>query len=107
MFDKKLFITRGIKENLSEELQIALWSILFEANKNKQELDYLQVFEISNADTEGAIITKIKWSQEVPPFEKEMYLPLVKCEKEMKVWVISEGEGTEDEYATMLLPEEY
>ena len=107
MFDKKKFATKGVVEQVSETIQSVLWSILVKANKEKVELDYLQVFELSDASTDDATIVQIKWSQEVPPMEKTFFVPFVKCDKTMKIWVISEAEGTEDEYATMLFPEEY
>ena len=107
MFDKKKFVTNGIVENVSESIQCVLWTLLIKANKEKEELDYLQVFELSDASSDDAVIMKIKWTQEVPPREKELFVPFVKCDKPMKIWVISEGEGTEDEYATMLFPDEY
>lgn len=66
-FDKDKFITIGIKENLVEELQYFIFDVLERLTHSEMELDYLQIFNISNDKR----MVKILHSQEVPPFERE------------------------------------
>lgn len=103
MFQKNLYITRGINESLPRELINILWLKVQEV-KDRQ-LDYLQVFKIEKMNTATPAL-KITWSQEVPNHEEEFTVNGLSTEIE-KVWIICTGEGTVNEYSTMLLPEEY
>ena len=103
MFQRNLYITRGINESLPRELINILWLKVQEV-KNR-ELDYLQVFKIEKMNTATPAL-KITWSQEVPNHEEEFTVNGLSTEIE-KVWIICTGEGTVNEYSTMLLPEEY
>lgn len=105
MFKKNLFLTRGINECLPKSIQYLLWSLLFE-NKDNENLDYLQIFELSYDRNVNQL--KVIWRQEDPEFEKILYFTDVESlDNDMKVWVICTAPGTEEEYSTMLLPEEY
>lgn len=96
MFDKQRYLTRGIQENLSIPLQIALWRMI---ERVDVELDYLQIFELSQV-TDMHI--HILHQQEVPPFSSELLVKGTIPEKKLKVFVIDDGD-----YSTMLLAEEY
>ena len=103
MFQKNLYITRGINESLPRELINILWLKVQEVKD--RELDYLQVFKIEKMNTTTPAL-KITWSQEVLNHEEEFTVNGLSTEIE-KVWIICTGEGTVNEYSTMLLPEEY
>ena len=103
MFQRNLYITRGINESLPRELINILWLKVQEVKD--RELDYLQVFKIEKMNTATPAL-KITWSQEVPNHEEEFTVNGLSTDIE-KVWIICTGEGTVNEYSTMLLPEEY
>ena len=105
MFEKNTFITRGINESLPLELISLLW--LKVQGVKDRKLDYLQVFEFKNIGTLESPILEVKWSQEVPKHKESFKVQGITLEEVEKVWIICSGEGTDDEYSTMLLPEEY
>lgn len=105
MFEKSTFITRGINESLPLELISLLWLKVQQVKDRK--LDYLQVFELKNTGTKENPVLEVKWSQEVPQHEESFKVKGIYVEDVDKVWIICSGEGTEEEYSTMLLPEEY
>ena len=83
-----------------------MWNLIHQ-DEGKRELDYLQVFEIKSTEVNGGKLLTIKWSQEQPEYSVTLYYPDIEIDIDTKVWVICSGENTEDEYSTMLLPEEY
>ena len=105
MFEKNTYITRGINESLPLELISLLWLKVQQVKDRK--LDYLQVFELKNTGTKENPVLEVKWSQEVPQHEESFKVKGIYVEDVDKVWIICSGEGTEEEYSTMLLPEEY
>ena len=94
MFSGKKYITRGVSENISIELQIILWDMVLSMPIKK---DYLQIFELS---TDENILT-IKHSQEIPTYEK-IYEFIVSKPINEKIYIIDDIE-----YSTMLLASEY
>lgn len=104
MFKKNTYITSGINSSLSPIIILTLWTKLQETKGRK--LDYLQIFELENIDSEEGKDLKVVWKQEVPE-HKEVFIIKGETTEVEKVWVICSGEGTDDEYSTMLLPEEY
>ena len=106
MFKKNLYITRGIDESIPKEVINLLWSLLHE-HEGKRELDYLQVFVLKTLQTKSGKSLLVKWTQEQPAYSLDIYFPNITTDLDTKVWVICSGEGTEEEYSTMLLPEEY
>lgn len=94
MFSGKKYITRGVYENISIELQIILWDMVLSMPIKK---DYLQIFELS---TDENILT-IKHSQEIPTYEK-IYKFIVSKPINEKIYIIDDIE-----YSTMLLASEY
>ena len=109
MFDNDRYISKGINENLTDEL-INFMFVLIDDLKNKvDEVDYLQVFKISRRmnNDEGNYL--IEHTQEIPEY-KAMYgikisdtLP----RDEYKVFVIDEHTDSYKGYTTMILAEEY
>lgn len=47
MFDVPRYTTRNVAEKVGLELQLALWAAIDLRVQQGQELDYLQVFELS------------------------------------------------------------
>lgn len=94
MFSGKKYITRGVSENISIELQIILWNMVLSMPIKK---DYLQIFELS---TDENILT-IKHSQEIHTYEK-IYKFIVSKPINEKIYIIDDIE-----YSTMLLASEY
>lgn len=104
MFKTNLYITRGINDRVQTELVSLLWTKVQE--KTSRKLDYLQVFDLKNTGTKEEPVLEVTWSQEVPKHKEVFYVKGLSCSEE-KIWIICTGEGTKDEYSTMLLPEEY
>ena len=46
----KRYVSRGIHNTFSMELQIKLWQLIDEKLKNNNEMDYLQIFELEVKD---------------------------------------------------------
>lgn len=86
MFDKDRYLTRGVSEEISLEIQILLWSMI---GKIKIKKDYLQVFEIEHR-------------QEIPKYKKEHVVVNTGINSKAKIFVIDDGE-----YSTMMLSSEY
>ena len=106
MFQKNLFITKGIDESIPKHIINLLWNLIHQ-QVGKRELDYLQIFEVKTIGTKGEKSLWVHWTQEQPEYSVDLYFPDITTDIDTKIWVICSGEGTEDEYSTMLLPEEY
>lgn len=106
MFRKNLFITRGVDESIPKQVISTLWGLIHQ-HEGKRKLDYLQVFTLKTVQFKGVKTLLVEWTQEKPEFSLNVYFPCTSFELDTKVWVICSGEGTDDEYSTMLLPEEY
>lgn len=103
MFNGEKYITRGIYENVDVRLQLMLWEMIEILRSKYIELDYLQIFNISNRN--GKII--IEHSQEVPEYKVKYSLDIkdINLNEDIKIYVINSGE--EKAILTMLLTEEY
>lgn len=95
IFQNKRLITLGVYERIPEPLQLLLWMMVDELEKQ----DYLQVFELQKT-SDGVLIYH---SQEVPPYGN---IVKVQCDVEFgfkeKVYIIDD-----ETHSTMLLAEEY
>ena len=98
MFENDRYLTRGVEEHIPLALQLMMWELIEEARK-KVELDYLQVFNISQDNNNG--LTRITHEQEQPEYRREMFA-LCGSRGNYKVFVIDDGS-----HSTMLLAEEY
>ena len=94
MFDNPRYLTKGVNQSISLELQIFMWSCI---DNLKVEKDYLQVFNLSVVNG----IQRVEHKQEVPEY-KNTYSVLVSNPVDAKIFVIDDSE-----YSTMLLAEEY
>lgn len=93
--EKKRYLTRGIDETISLELQIFLWNAIDNMPEPK---DYLQVFELTTKDKVQCIFHK----SEQPAYAMTYILPAVKNTVNAKIYCIDS-----EDYCTMLLAEEY
>ena len=104
MFRKNTVITKGINEQLDINIIFMLWELV--QGEYARKLDYLQIFELKNVGTIAEPVLRIIWKQEQSEHIETYYVKGLFTKVE-KVWIICSGEDTEDEYSTMLLPEEY
>ncbi|WP_189723456.1 DUF960 family protein [Staphylococcus warneri] len=98
------YITRGISEQLSLDLQILLWNMVKERD-NQGHTDYLHIFRLQEDDN----VLSVCHEQEQPIYKLEYhYINYEKNEKVLpkKVYVIREDD-VDAFYYVMLLPEEY
>lgn len=100
MTNKSRYMTKAISEELDLELQVVLWQLYDEINKQrKEQMDYLQVFEIEVCK-KTLTITK---RQEAPPLQTKFIINnKAKGVKNTTVWIIDD-EG----FQTMLFPKDY
>ena len=94
MFNSNRYITKGVQENISLELQFFMWNCIDNLPEPK---DYLQVFNLSLVGS----LQRITHTSEEPEYKKEY---LISSEKPIteKVYVIDDGD-----HSTLLLAEEY
>ncbi|WP_434796050.1 DUF960 family protein [Staphylococcus equorum] len=98
------YITRGVNENLSLDLQILLWHMV-EERDNQSHTDYLHIFRLKEDDN----VLSVTHEQEQPPYKLDYnYINYQKNENvwPKKVYVIREYD-VDTFYYVMLLPEEY
>jgi hypothetical protein len=98
MFRGPRFITRGIQEQISLQLQVILWDMI---DSVPLEKDYLQIFKLHSDVKDGKKVQVIENSQEVPPYNCNLsYF----CEEPVtaKLYAIDS-----ESYATLLLASEY
>ena len=96
MFGNRNF-TQGVSSEVSIEIQLILWVMIDDLILTDIEIDYLQVFRLSNQDGQQ----KIVHSQEQPHYKNEVFI-LAENPVSAKIFVIDNGE-----YTTMMLAEEY
>ena len=97
MFNNQRFVTCGIADELSPELQAFLWKLIKEMEVTEQ--DYLQVFDLSCCGNEQIIVHE----QEQPEYKKEHRLEIVGTPIFVgKIFVIDDGDHT-----TMMKSDEY
>ncbi|MDH4619995.1 DUF960 family protein [Brevibacillus sp. AY1] len=103
MFSSDRYVTRGVNEVVPFELQLLLWSILVKRQERGDQLDYLQVFELSAEWVDEEPVQKVLNRQEQPFHEEVFYVDHTEnLAIGVTAWIIDSGE-----YSTMLLPEEY
>lgn len=92
-------MARSISEEVHPEIATILWQLIDAKRLQNVELDYLQVFELSERDGKQAVIQR----QEVPEM-RSLYIIRLKQTQPitMTIWCIDSGE-TE----MMLMPEDY
>ncbi|MBQ5989206.1 MAG: DUF960 domain-containing protein [Oscillospiraceae bacterium] len=92
---KKRYLTRGVADSISPEIQLFLWSAVDNMPEPK---DYLQIFELKAENGVQYILHK----SEEPEYERLYILAEAKQAVTTKIYCIDS-----EEYCTMLLAEEY
>ena len=95
------FITIGVKENISLDIQLFMWNEIEKRINSKEQVDYLQIFNLTIID-EVLGIVEIEHTQEVPEYRNISIIKSKGVRINLKVYVIIESE-----YATMMLESEY
>lgn len=95
------FITIGVKENISLDIQLFLWNEIEKRINSKEQVDYLQIFNLTIID-EVLGIVEIEHTQEIPEYRNISIIKSKGVRINLKVYVIIESE-----YATMMLASEY
>lgn len=101
MFNNARYMTKGIQTKIPLELQLFMWNCIANLKQKEQEMDYLQVFELTKERANNIPYQKIEHRQEVPEYsESYRMFPLEIINA--KIFVIDDGDHT-----TMMLAEEY
>lgn len=95
------FITIGVKENISLDIQLFMWNEIEKRINSKEQVDYLQIFNLTIID-EVLGIVEIEHTQEVPEYRNISIIKSKGVRINLKIYVIIESE-----YATMMLASEY
>ncbi|MDE7364100.1 MAG: DUF960 domain-containing protein [Ruminococcus sp.] len=93
--NKSRYLTRGVDESISLELQMFMWEAVDRMTEPK---DYLQVFRL----TEQNGLQVIHHTAEQTEYEMTYILPTTTKAVTAKVYIIDDGD-----HCTMLLAEEY
>lgn len=101
IFDNARYMTKGVQAEIPLEQQVFIWDCIDTMKKQKRELDYLQVFELSKERADDIFFQSIEHRQEVPEY-KENYRLLFQEFVDAKVFIIDDGD-----HSTMMLAEEY
>lgn len=96
LFTSEKYMTKGIHNELEQDLQILLWELIENMDIEK---DYLQVFKMRSIDQNSV---RIIHKQEIPSYEKEYIISELKETADMNIFVIDSGE-----YCTMMFAHEY
>lgn len=102
MFNNKKNITIGIEERIQLDIQTFMWKCIEEAGKNGVELDYLQVFKLTQERIDDIFFQSIEHKQEIHKYSKTYGILVNGDPINEKVFVIDDGR-----YCTMMLEEEY
>ena len=102
-FNNPGYMTRGFQAEVPIETQLMIYDCLDKARQSLKEMDYLQVFKLDKVSSNGSYHQRVVHSQEVPPFEKTVYLTLPEDRIiTTKIYVIDDGD-----HHTFLLASEY
>lgn len=94
MFNNQRYLTKGVQAEIPLVLQLFMWECI---DRIPEPKDYFQVFRLENSGG----LQKITHFSEQPEYHKEYMIPTGNPIT-AKVYIIDS-----DEYATMLLAEEY
>lgn len=91
------FCTKGINNKIPLATQLILWKMIDDLKEQDIQLDYLQVFKLTNKTG----VQAVEHSQEQPEYSYTLTIPLVEP-LTTKIFVIDNKD-----YSTMLLASEY
>lgn len=102
LFSNERYVTKGVKEGVDEEIQIALWNFIDLLKLEKDvELDFLQTFELRQISNNTTLNQEIVHLQEEPPC-KRYYLVSTGKPIDTKIYVIDDSQQS-----VMMLAQEY
>ena len=102
MFDKyNRYTTKGVEREIPIELQLFLWDCVDKLKDLGEELDYLQVFELTKERVNDIFFQRIEHNQEVPEYSKDYNIFPTEM-VDVKVYVVDESSAI-----TMMLAMEY
>ncbi|MGH4049995.1 MAG: DUF960 domain-containing protein [Clostridium sp.] len=102
MFDKNnRYITKRIQQEIPLELQLFMWDCIDTLKEQANNMDYLQVFEITNERVDEVFFQRIEHRQEVPEYSMTHRVFATEMAN-YKVFIIDD-----ETHSTMLLAEEY
>jgi hypothetical protein len=97
---EKRYMTKSIAETLHIEIQLLLWSLIDDRVIKGEEVDYLQVFELSVERGKQSIIHR----QEQPPHKQQWFVELHHTKPIMStIWCMDNS----NEGQMMLYPSDY
>ena len=102
MFENPRYVSRAIADAVAVDIQQLVWALLDERRKSKEEMDYLQVFDLAMETMMGECLQKVLHSQEQPSYENLTFHRTFSMPLTMTIWVLDDGDRT-----TMLLPSDY
>lgn len=103
MFDKyNRYTTKGVEREIPIELQLFLWSCIDKLKEQGQELDYLQVFELTRERVNDIFFQRIEHKEEEPEYCRD-YNVFPTVIVNAKVFVVDDESGA----ITMMLAMEY
>ena len=101
-FNSDAYMTRGFQREIPEIDKLFLLAMINEKSAlPDNEVDYLQVFNLTRELVGNTVFQKIENTQEVPPSKSEVSFPLPEAVT-AKVFCIDS-----EEYFTFMLAEEY
>lgn len=99
--EESRYITKGIANNVPLELQFFMWQLIEDLKETVEEVDYLQVFDISVIDKiENKV--RIIHSQEIPEYKKIWIIKMSEPCNNERIFVIDDKT-----HSTMMLAKEY
>lgn len=101
MFNNERFMSKGIQDNISLELQLFMWSCIDTLKWKEKKIDSLHVFELSIEKRNDIIFQNLEHRQEVQKYNRLYKIPSKEAITE-KIFVIDDGL-----HSTMMLAEEY
>lgn len=102
-FAGRRYVTSGVADRIAPEVQAVLWRMIDNKRDAGEELDYIQMFELSaSKNNRGEEVQIVVQRQERPAFVDAEAVAGLSVLVTERVWVVDDGECS-----TMMLPEEY
>lgn len=106
MLSHDRYITRGIQAEISLDLQLHMWQMIQELEKQEIKMDYLQVFKLKPKREKEELLQEIEHTQEIPSYQRRTIINVSNIYKGT-VFVIESMHEDRSKYWTMMLASEY
>lgn len=98
MFDNERYITKGIRSDIDEGIQIKIWNIIDRLKSMPNfSMDFLQVFELkkirNTLEFNSCYNQEIIYFQEEPEYKENIFLK-IDNPVDVKIYVIDDSEHT-------------